>query len=65
MRVTLTEPEIAGSYPVESLEDGTLLLVPERGDPTLAALRERDGARAATDEEFRRTLGDLPSDREG
>jgi hypothetical protein len=65
MRVTLTEPEIAGEYLVEPQEDGTLVLVPEGEEPTLAQAREREGARALTDEEFRRTFGDLPSDAEG
>lgn len=65
MRVTLTEPEIAGSYLVEPQEDGTLVLMPEGEEPTLVAIREREGARAATDEEFRRAFGDLPSDAEG
>jgi hypothetical protein len=65
MRVTLTEPEIAGSYLVEPQEDGTLVLLPEGDEPTLAAIREREGARSATDEEFHDGLGDLPSDPEG
>jgi hypothetical protein len=65
MRVTLTEPEIAGSYLVEPQEDGTLVLVPEGAEPTLATIREREGARAATGEEFRDAFGDLPSNDEG
>jgi hypothetical protein len=65
MRVTLTEPDIAGSYLVEPQEDGTLVLVPEGEEPTLAAIREREGARAATSDEFRDAFGELPSDDEG
>jgi hypothetical protein len=65
MKVTLTEPEIAGSYLVEPQEDGTLVLVPDGEEPTLAEIREREGARAVTDEEFRSTFGELPSDGEG
>jgi hypothetical protein len=65
MRVTLTEPEIAGDYLVEPQEDGTLILVPEGKEPTLAQIREREGARALSDEEFQRTFGELPSDQEG
>jgi hypothetical protein len=65
MKVTLTEPEIAGEYLVEPQEDGTLILVPEGEEPTLAQIREREGARALSDEEFRRTFGGLPSDQEG
>jgi hypothetical protein len=65
MRVTLTEPEIAGSYLVEPQEDGTLVLVPEGEEPTLAAIREREGARAATADEFRDAFGELPADDEG
>jgi hypothetical protein len=65
MKVTLTEPEIAGEYLVEPQEDGTLILVPEGEEPTLAQIREREGARALSDEEFQRTFGELPSDEEG
>ena len=65
MRVTLTEPEIAGDYLVEPQEDGTLILVPEGKEPTLAQIRGREGARALSDEEFQRTFGELPSDQEG
>jgi hypothetical protein len=63
--VTLTEPEIAGEYLVEPQEDGTLVLVPEGEEPTLAEIREREGAKALSNEEFRRTFGELPSDHEG
>jgi hypothetical protein len=65
MRVILTEPEIAGSYLVEPQEDGTLVLVPAGAEPTLAAIREREGARAATEDEFRNAFGDLQADTEG
>jgi hypothetical protein len=65
MRVTLTEPEIAGSYLVEPQEDGTLVLVPEGEEPTLVTIREWEGARAATGEEYREAFGELPSDDEG
>jgi hypothetical protein len=37
------------------------VLVPERDEPTLATIREREGERAATGDEFR-NAGDLPSD---
>jgi hypothetical protein len=65
MKVTLTEPEIAGEYLAEPQEDGTLILVPEGEEPTLAQIREREAARALSDEESRRTFGELPSDEEG
>lgn len=58
MEVTLTDPEIAGSYLVEPQEDGTLVLVPEGEEPsTLAAIRQREGTRVATDAEFRSAFG--------
>jgi hypothetical protein len=65
MKVTLTEPDIAGEYLVEPQEDGVLILVPEGEEPTLAQIREREGARGLTDEEFRQAFGHLPSDTEG
>jgi hypothetical protein len=41
------------------------VLVPVGDEPTLATIREREGARAATGDEFRDAFGDLPSEDEG
>lgn len=63
MRVTLTEPEIAGDYIVEERgEDGSVLLRP---DTSIEAIRKRLGTRPMSREEFGRHFGDLPSDGEG
>ena len=65
MKVTLTEPDVAGSYLVaEQRDDGTLVLEPLAG-PSEDELLERSGGRALTDEEFNRHFGDLPTDGEG
>jgi hypothetical protein len=43
MKVTLTEPEVAGSYIVaEQRDDGTLVLRPEDSDPSEAEERARE-----------------------
>jgi hypothetical protein len=55
MRVTLTEPEIAGSYIVaEQRNDGTLVLRPEGSDPCGTEERARQLA-----ERYRETLNYL------
>jgi hypothetical protein len=49
MRVTLTEPEIAGSYVVaEQRDDGTLVLRPETSDEVI----ERFGDRTLSEDEL-------------
>lgn len=59
MKVTLTEPGLAGSYDVVKEEDGRLVL--ERNlEPDWAELHERHGTRALSDEEFDEVFGDLP-----
>ncbi len=55
--------ELSGEYLVEEvLEDGRVVLRP---DTSAAAIRERAGLEAVSDEEFARAFGDLPSDGEG
>lgn len=49
MKVTLTEPEVAGSYVVaEHREDGTLVLRPETSDEVV----EQSADRALAEEEL-------------
>jgi hypothetical protein len=63
MKVTLTEPGVAGDYIVaEHNPDGSLLLAP---DTSIAAIERRAGATAASAEEFEELFGDLPRDGEG
>lgn len=63
MKVTLTEPGVAGDYIVaERHPDGSVLLAP---DTSMDAIQRRIGGRPMTDEEFERHFGDLPSDEEG
>ena len=63
MKVTVTEPGIAGSYVLEERNpDGSLLLWP---DTSVDAIQRRVGGRPMTDEEFEDALGDLPTDGEG
>lgn len=63
LKVTLTEPEIAGDYVVaERNPDGTLLLAP---DTSVAAMQERLGLEPMTPEDFEEHFGDLPTDEEG
>jgi hypothetical protein len=62
--VTLTEPEFEGSYEVEELESGDLLL--RRRLTTLAEIEQRHGLQPATVEEFEAEHGrTLPHDDEG
>lgn len=61
--VTLTEPELAGQWDVEPLEDGRLLLSPHVG-PTIEAIEAEHGERLRGDG-FERRWGQLPRDREG
>jgi hypothetical protein len=62
--VTLTEPELAGEWDVEPLEDGRLLLTRHVG-PSVDELAERAGGERLSPEEFQRRWGDLPRDGEG
>jgi len=63
MKVTLTEPGIAGDYIVaERNPDGSVLLAP---DTSMEAIRKRIGGRPMTPEEFDRHFGHLPRDGEG
>ncbi len=63
MKVTLTEPGLAGDYIVaERNPDGSLLLAP---DTSVDAIRKRLGTRPMSAEEFERHFGHLPRDSEG
>ncbi len=63
MKVTLTEPDLAGDYIVaERNPDGSLLLAP---DTSIVAIRKRAGTRPMSPEEFERHFGHLPRDCEG
>jgi hypothetical protein len=63
LRVTLTEPEVAGDYVLEERHpDGSLLLRP---DTSVEAMERRAGLRPMTEEEFEEVFGDLPRDGEG
>lgn len=65
MKVTLTEPDIAGSYVVsEQRDDGILVLEPLAG-PSEEELLARSGGGPLTYEEFERHFGDFPTDGEG
>ena len=59
MKVTLTEPGIAGNYDVVENEDGRLVLE-KNLEPTSAELHTRHGTRGLSDEEFEQAFGDLP-----
>lgn len=59
MRVTLTEPGIAGNYVVVERDDSRVVLERNLG-PSSADLHERYGTRPLTAEEFDRAFGDLP-----
>lgn len=61
--VTLTEPELAGRWDVEPLEDGRLLLSPHVG-PSIDEIEAEFGERLQG-EEFERRWGHLPRDGEG
>ena len=63
MKVTLTEPGLAGDYIVaERHADGSVLLAP---DTSIEAIRKRTGTQPMTAEQFAGHFGDLPSDGEG
>ena len=62
--ITLDDPEFAGTYAVESLPDGRLLLEPEPR-PSEQAILERSGARSLTPEEFAAEFGEPPAHGEG
>ncbi len=64
MRVTLTEPGLAGSYDVvEQREDGTLVLRPETSDEVIEHFSNRPLSEAELTESFDRL--DAALDREG
>lgn len=63
MKVTLTEPELAGDYiVVERNPDGSVVLAP---DTSIEAIRSQLGTRPMSPEEFQRHFGHLPNDGEG
>lgn len=62
--ITLDDPEFAGTYAVESLPDGRLLLEPEPR-PSEQTLLERSGARSLTPEEFAAEFGERSAHGEG
>ena len=62
--ITLDDPEFAGTYAVESLPDGRLLLEPEPR-PSEQTILERSGARSLTPEEFAAEFGEPPAHGEG
>jgi len=63
MKVTLTEPGLAGEYVVEERHaDGSLVLAP---DTSIEAIRQCLGTRPMTAEEFEQHFGELPRDDEG
>jgi hypothetical protein len=59
MKVTLTEPGIAGSYEVVENKGGRLVLEKDL-EPSSDELHARHGTRSLTDEEFEQAFGDLP-----
>lgn len=63
MKVTLTEPELEGTYEVERLDGGDLLL--RRDLTSLDEILSRHGGRRATPEEFQGHFSHLPRDGEG
>ena len=65
LKVTLTEPELAGDYIVaERGPDGSVQLVPDTSDEAIAA-RLGLGGRPMTPDEFNEHFGALPRDDEG
>lgn len=61
--VRLEDPDLAGTYDVEQLEGGDLLL--RRQVTTFDEILEGQGGRRLTTEEFEEHFGDLPHDGEG
>lgn len=61
--ITLTDPDVAGRWDVEPLEDGRLLLSPHRG-PSVEELEATHGPRLRG-EDFARRWGQIPRDSEG
>lgn len=63
MKLTLTEPELAGSYVVaEQREDGTLVLKPETVDDVIAEFADRPLSEEEQERMFRK-LDDLADSR--
>lgn len=61
MRVTLTDPEIAGEYVVVEHDDSRVVL--ERSlEPSSAEMHRRHATRPLTDEEFEESFGELPEE---
>jgi len=59
MKVTLTEPGIAGDYEVVE-NDGGRLVLERKLEPSSDELHARHGTRGLTDDEFEQAFGDLP-----
>jgi hypothetical protein len=63
VKVSLSEPGIAGDYVLEERHpDGSLLLRP---DTSVDAMERRAGLRPMSQEEFEEVFGDLPRGGEG
>jgi len=61
--LTLEDPAFAGTYEVEQLASGDLLL--RRSPTSFDAIQSRRGGRRLTPDEFERDFGDLPPRRGG
>ena len=59
IKVTLTEPGLAGDYVVVENEGGRLV-VEKNLEPSSDELHARHGTRSLTAEEFEQAFGDLP-----